>query len=468
MHEFYYAKTMWAHPNSTTQHLHPLDDPTDRTRAFVELPTMMPWTPQTYEPASINRRWSDVPIRDDHSCIPLFRRWQALLLVELALAGPRTLGGIRHAMLRAKWPDLTPENDEWWPAVNLDGFKKHHTALEALSWNASYRQHALMLTQGEKPSLGVFAGMSDKAHFGGTVVIQGAARAALVAAEEAIARDALTRHGLNENQLLAAGTWLGRAAVQRQRSGHAEVASSYARLMRDSIELVISLGSTLAEVQERMQDGNELVTRLFPRWVDQARTTLTRLVTTLADDFNRWPHPSWPHFDNTLVLQFVDWLEAAGLFAAHLSLPAINDYGHRPDKDADVGMAMHVAGLAAWVEHVCNEALGSGLTGLKSLDSKLTNCWKVHPLGSELCRAFQRVQPQSEMQFLEAVRKVLAKGTRTRAEWMARDARLTCHIRNEGLHNGFANLGRWELHEAVKILLRTAMGAWLATRPSNP
>ena len=468
MHEFNYAKAMWGRPNSTTQHLHPLDDPTDGARAFVELPTSTPWTPHTYEPASIARRWSDTPMRDDHSCIPLFRRWQALLLVELALAGPRTLGGIRHAMLRAKWPDLMPENDEWWPAVNLDGFKMHHSALEALSWNASYSQHAFMLFEGEKPSLGVFAGMSDRTHSGGPVVIQGAARAALAAAEEAIARDALSRHGLDENQLLAAGTWLGRAAVQRQRSGHAEVASSYARLMRESIELVISLGSTLAEVQERMQDGNELVTRLFPRWVDQARPRLTHLVTTLAGDFNRWPDPSWPSFDNTLVLQFVDWLEAAGLFAAHLSLPAIIDYGYRPDKDANVGVAMHVAGLAAWVEHVCNEALGAGWTGGKSLYDKLIHCWKMHPVGSDLCRAFECLKITKGAIFPDAVREVLAKGAITRAEWMARDARLAWLIRNEGLHNGFANMGRLELRQAVKILLRTAMGAWLATRPSTP
>ena len=463
LRKFEVAKAMWGRPDWATQHLHPLDDPKDGADAFVELPIAVPWSLRTYEPVSVSRGGLDHTISDDHGCVPLFRQWQALMLVELSLAGPRTLAGLRRVTLREQWPDLEDGNDEWTVGADLDGFARHRAALEALSWNAAYKQHALMLAETEKPDLGLLQGVGRSTDNTSEFVIRGASHAALIAAEEAVAREALSRHGVDEERLLAAANWLGWRAVWRRDAGHAEVGRAYANLMRAAIELIISTGQTLAEVQERMRDGQELVGRLFPVWLDRARATLTGLVNALARDFDAWPASEFPAFSEASVRQFIEWLEAAALFAAHMSVPAIADYGQRIDRDAQVGVAVHVSSLAAWVEHVCNEALGPGWIGNNTLDPKLIACW-AHQACSDLRTAFGRRQVPKGTAFPDGVRLVLGLGASTLAEWMARDARLACLIRNEGLHRGLSGLDRREMHDATCLLLRTAMGVWLTTR----
>jgi len=99
---FNYARTMWGHAGFAPQHLHPLDDPRDGADAFIESPASVPWSPRTYDPVMVRCKGRDQPVPDNHGCIPIYRRWQALVLVEVALAGPRTLGGLRWATLSVR------------------------------------------------------------------------------------------------------------------------------------------------------------------------------------------------------------------------------------------------------------------------------------------------------------------------------------------------------------------------------
>jgi hypothetical protein len=315
-----------------------------------------------------------------------------------------------------------------------------------------------MLAEKENPDLGLFQRVGRGTDSTGEYVTRG-----LIATEDAVAREALSRHGMDEERLLAAANWLGWRAVWRRSAGHSEAGRGYANLMREAIELIISTGRTLAEVQQRMRDGQELVRQLFPAWLDRARATLTHRISALARDFDAWPASVLPAFSEAMVGQFIDWLEAAGLFAAHMSVPAIENYGQRIDRDAQVGVAVHVSSLAAWVEHVCNEVLGPGWTGNNTLYPKLIACW-AHQACSNLRVAFCRRKIPKSTAFPDGVRRVLGFGASTLAEWMARDARLTCLIRNEGLHRGLSGLDRGEMQDAARILLRTAMGVWLANR----
>lgn len=462
MRRFEFAKAVWGRTGFATQHQHPLDDPRDGADGFLERPSELPWSPRTYDAVPIERG-DGLLVQDDHGCVPLFRQWQALLIVELALAGPRTLGGLRRGPLREIWPNLAAGRDEWHPWADLRGFDEHRAALEALSWNSAYRQHALMLAGSEKPDLGLFAGVGvgAGADTGGEFVIRGASHANLIAAEEAVARESLARHGLDERRVLDAATWLGWSSVRRRDLGHVAAGRAYANLMRDAVELLISMGHTLSEVQGSMRDGAALVGGLFPVWLDRARVTLKGWVGAMARDFDVLPEPLLPAFDVARVDQFVEWLEGAGLFAAHMSIPAISEYGKRTDRDAQVGVGMHLSSLAAWVEHVCNEALGSGWTGGNTLYFKLRGCWARHGLRTQLDAAFEQRRTADNMSFADAVKAVLAAGADTKAEWMARDARLARLIRNKGLHRGLVDLDRSEARDAACILLRTAMGVWL-------
>jgi hypothetical protein len=144
--------------------------------------------------------------------------------------------------------------------------------------------------------------------------------------------------------------------------------------------------------------------------------------------------------------------------------PAIMEYGQRPDQDADVGVAVHVASLAAWVEHVCNELLGPAWTGGSALAWKIPACWSAHPTSGAFEAAWRVRRTPDNLSFSAAVAAVLAAPVANRLDSMARDARLSRLIRNEGLHRGLSALSRREAHDAACILLRTAMGVWLVGR----
>ncbi|SFK95751.1 hypothetical protein [Falsiroseomonas stagni] len=461
--KFHYAKSAWSWESTLADSLHPLDDPKDGIEKFIEIPSQAPWHPEIYAPAPIKRKDAENITYDHQNCIPLFRQWQALALAELALAGPRTLGGLRREELKNKWPSLVDGKDEWGNEANLSGFDKHLAALEALSWNAAYRQRALVLAKKAHPDLGLFQGLGRGKNQTGEFIIRGADRTALILAEELVAKEALHRYAVNEDALLAAANWLGWRARWKDESGHHKVARAYALLMREAIELNISLGRTLNDSLKRMDDGKGLVERYFPVWRDRVRSELHSWINGLAPDFLQFPAQCLPVFTGSHTVQFLDWLEAGGLFAAHMSVSAIEGFGRRADDDAEVGVAVHVSSLAAWVEHVCNEALGPNWTGGNALYVKLEGCW-----GKASCApiktAFTTYALPRAANFQDKVNAILAVTPSTQAEWIARDARLTWAIRNEGLHRGLFKFQRREMHDAACILLRTAMGIWLTTQ----
>ena len=456
------AEALWGRAGHTAQDLHPLDDPRDGAAAFIEDPFAVPWSPRTYDPVMVAHRGIGHPYADDHGCVPLFRGWQALLLIELFLSEPRVFAGLDRVALAERWPDLTPGPTTWWPWCFANGFAKHQAALDALSWHATYVNHALMLAEQSSPDPGMFASLAPAVGGrGGEFVIRGPALVALRDAETGVARESLRRHAVDEEGMLAAASWLGHAAVRRREAGHAKASRGYAELMREAVELMMNLGPSLDEVKTRLRDGAKHLEELFPVWLDRTRRNLRRQFLAVASEFGDWPtDPCFVPFDQVRVDEFVEWLEQSGLFAAHYSVPAIMDYGQRPDRDAEVGVAMHVVSLAAWLEHVCNEILGAGWAGGNTLEHKLPCCWSRHPKAATFRRAWAaRAVPKGS--FAARIAHGLAAKPVDRMDWMARDARLAQLIRNEGLHGGLSAFSRREAHDAACILLRTAMGVWL-------
>jgi hypothetical protein len=319
-----------------------------------------------------------------------------------------------------------------------------------------------MRAQESSPDPGIFAsaGRDPQGRKGG-FVIRGPALVALREAETRIAREALIRHGVDEDAMLAATHWLGHAAVRRREAGHAKASRAYADLMRNAVEMMMAVGHSLDVVKARLHDGARLLEELFPVWLDRTRRDLRRQFLALADDFRNWPNPRFPSFDEARVDEFVEWLEQRGLLAAHASVPAIMEYGQRPDRDAQVGVALHVASIAAWVEHVCNEVLGTQGTGKDTLEQKVPDCWCRHPEAATFRSAWGKRSAPKEAAFGARVAHVLAMPAVGRVDWMARDARLAQLTRNEGAHRGLFALSRREAHDATCILLRTAMGVWL-------
>ena len=154
------AEALWGRAGHTAQDLHPLDDPRDGAAAFIEDPFAVPWSPRTYDPVMVAHRGIGHPYADDHGCVPLFRGWQALLLIELFLYEPRVFAGLDRVALAERWPDLTPGPTTWWPWCFANGFAKHQAALDALSWHATYVNHALMLAEQSSPDPGMFASLA--------------------------------------------------------------------------------------------------------------------------------------------------------------------------------------------------------------------------------------------------------------------------------------------------------------------
>jgi len=299
----------------------------------------------------------------------------------------------------------------------------------------------------------------------GRFVIRGAAHQVLLREEERVAREALDRHGVSEDALIAAAGWAGWAAHRHRRAGHLALSRAYAEEMRNAVELLVSLGQRRDDVTARIRDGDDLRREFFPDFEESGRGMLHNILRTLASDFARHPNPALPDFDGTRVEGFIRWLEDRGLLAAHMGVPAVMGFGGSPDRAAEVGIALHVSSLAAWLEHVAGE-LTSGLPDPpRFLPGKLKGCWAGHPGEQPFRQALDglmKCQKQQKMGFQDAVKAAFAFPIPDQRSWMARDAFLAHQIRNECLHQGMRECSRIEMQDAMCILLRVAMGAWLA------
>lgn len=300
---------------------------------------------------------------------------------------------------------------------------------------------------------------------GGLFEIRGTVLQALRAAEAQVARDALVRHGLDHDAMLRGATWLGEAGVRRRRSGHEAVAKAYAAFMHQTVELLMNDGLDLPDIKTRLGEGYDYLNALFPSWVKGRRDLLRLQLEAVIVALGRWPDPTSPVFEKTLADEFVAWLEAGELLGAHMAVGALIEYGHRPDTDADVGTAFHVASLASWVEHVCNALLGQAAAPSDTLEQKLPNCWVGHAHEQQFRSEWgQRAVPRSLTGLRDRVAHVLVLPPADRVAWTARDARLAQVIRNAGLHSGLRGLTRSEMHEAAHVLLCVAVYAWLLRR----
>ena len=452
------ARRAWAHVRQTARRAHPLDEPDQAWAPLVECPAAVPWTPHTYAPLEVRSPGAARSHLDENRCVPLFRGWQALLLVEHVLAEGRSFPPPAPDRERS----VRSEPLRWAVASKAGDFVRHRAALEALSWFTSYRQHALQHAEGENPDPGAFAPPGTAGNKGQSVV-RGAAMQALLVEERRVAREALERHNVDEKRLLDAASWLGRAAQDRRSTGHAAAGAAYAALMRDAFELLIGIGHTRSEVAARMDAGEELRRDLFPDFEERTRQSLRRQLHSLAAEFHSRPDPRSGDFDASRIEGFLGWLEGRGLLAAHMAVPAIMGYGHRPDRSADVGVGLHVAALAAWVEHVAGDLTPQAGIRL-TLKGKLERCWERHVLGAEVWQACNDRWLDVGIPFRERVGRLLANPANDRAGWMARDALVARAIRDESLHRGLRAFTRMDMRDAACILLRTAMGAWLLAR----
>ncbi len=454
------AQQAWAHDPACARSLHPLDTPDAEWAILLEDPGQVTWTPDTYVPLMVPRTRDGHLNPDRNRCVPLFRGWQTLLFAELALAGPRVfppppdhLGATDHL------PSIQ------WVRVSLErSFEPHRQAFEALSWFVAYRHHALQHAQTEAPDSGMFA-KPGAVVSNGRFVIRGAAHQALLREEERIAREALDRHGVSEKALLAAAGWAGWTAHCHRRAGHLALSKAYAEEMRNAVELLISLGQRRDDVTARIRNGDDLRRELFPDFEEGGRAQLHRVLRSLASEFGLYPNPVLPDYDGVQVEAFIRWLEDRGLLAAHMGVPVVMEFGTSPSRAAEVGVAMHVASLAAWLEQVAGALTSKLPKPPPFLPGKLKGCWAGHPEEQPFRQALGSLmehQRQQKLNFLDAVAIALARHVPDQQSWMAREAFLACQIRNECLHHGMRECTRIEMQDAMCILLRVAMGAWLA------
>ena len=477
LHAFGTAQSRWGKPN--TPKMHPLDDPRSDAAMFVEDVASVVWTSSTYNPVEVRRFEHEQPYSYALSCIPLFRQWQALHLVELFLSEARCFAGIDRATLAEQWPDLAPSHTSWRPETDTEGFVTHRAVLEALSWHATYVQHASDLAQVSAPNYGLFATANgSNAKDDGHSVIQGAALKDLKKEESRIAHEALDRHSVDEAAVLRAASWLGASAKRRRDAGHENASRAYANLMREAVELLINLGHTLDRVKQDMQNGATLIDLSFPVWSKKAGEDLRRQILFCAKDLNSWSDPSIGVFDEAQADEMIEWLEQEGLFAAHFSIQALIEVGQRPGRKADVAVAAHLANLAAWLEHVCNGLQDPNqqfsTTTLIScnknkkpnfitLEQKIPGCfWNVPTLKSTFDNAWgKRCIPKTKVNLDDRVHHLLQTPASSKVDFLALQARVAMQIRNESMHQGLAALSRYEIRDAAQIVLRTAMAMWL-------
>lgn len=438
----------WLHARpGDTRSLHPLDDPPEEAEQFIERPAETPWRDGMYDKAPIGRLPNCNPLTE-HVRTPLYRRWQALMLMELS-------NGTGHIVFTEK-ASLSGEPQVGAPGlVRLSGwhairdFSRHSAALEAAAWHAAYSKQALLHVESEDRPNGSF-------------VICGDALAHLRAFEAEIAEEAFGRYATTRDHVTSMIRWAAEQALEYRGRRLPRQQEGYEELVNSGVALVEASGMAYADVETAV--GGRLLEKLLPDWmagqIEAAMRTFRHVV--LPSLQGKLP-PEVPPPDETRAQTFLEWLATQGLGQVFWHFEELTELASKHGNLADAGVHREVGGMAASLEHVCHVL---GATG-NGLQQKLNCLWspvlpKIQTMTDEKLTLSDglEVGKGGAARFLESRAVVTAAYADTGKERIARDIRLAAIVRNQILHEGIGFLGREEAIDLFVLLFTLSFLTW--------
>jgi hypothetical protein len=442
----------WRMPTpSDTPRPHPLDSPPPEAVWFLEQPSAVPWEAGIYGEEPIGRLPNGA-LLTERTRVPLYRRWQALMLTEFSDdTGVVSFSGEAMPVPPTEGPGYVRLSG--WHAMR--GFNRHRSSLEAVSWHSAYSRQALMHVEGEGRPRGGF-------------VIRGDALTRLRALESGYAAEALERNGIGRSDVVSMVRWAAEQALELRGKGLPLRQAGYEELVEGGVSLLKAAGMAYADVEAAV--GHGILERLFPDWmegqIEAAMGTVRHVVLPWMQ--GRLLSPvAMP--DEARARAFLEWLPTQGLAQVFWHFEELTALAQRHGDVADAGVRREVGGMAASLEHIC-VALGEHANGLLA---KAKNLWTpVLPgIQAEIDRPLLLSDGQSRpghggaASFRESWQVVTNAYQDAGMGCIARDIRLAAMARNQVLHEGIGFLDRDEAIDLFILLFRLSFLTWHVRTP---
>jgi|GEM_PF-5936835 len=438
----------WRHvgPGDIRSH-HPLDELSEDAGQFIERPAEAPWRAGMYASTLVGRLPNGHP-QTEHLRTPLYRRWQALMLMELS-------NGTGHIAFTDK-ASLSGEPKEGAPGfIRLSGwhairdFGRHFAALEATAWHAAYSKQALMHVETEDRPNGSF-------------VIRGDALARLRLFEAEIAEEAFGRYATTRDHVISMIRWAAEQALEYRGRRLPRQQEGYEELVNGGVALLEADGMAYAEVEAAV--GGGFLEDLFPDWMaGQIKAAMRTFRDVVLPSLQGKLPTEIPPPDETRARTFLEWLPTQGLGQVFWHFEELTELTSKHGNLADAGVHREVGGMAASLEHVCHVL---GATG-NGLQQKLNCLWnpvlpRIQTMTDAKLTLFDglEVGKGGAARFPESRAVVTAAYADTGKERIARDIRLAAIVRNQILHEGIGFLGREEAIDLFMLLFTLSFLTW--------
>ena len=464
----------WGHhPMLKEPRLHPLDDPPEAAKELLQDPVSVQVREETYDPIVVGRLPNGNALKDYEACVPVYRHWQALHLVEISLGGHKILhgpGGVTKRFNPREVEALIADRQArvWQRAFETAGFHEHHAALEAVSWYVAYAQAALN-------------GASWDANGERRDRIEGNDLAKLRAEEQTIALEAMQRYGVSREDIFRLVGWAAERASEHRDEDRRRTAAAYVEKVAEAIALLRADTVDFQDVRTSLGPQGELLDDLFPDWLqEQVGKVMDTMRSRILPDLARIIGSEMPAPSEAHARDFLEWLASKGLYQTYCHIETLVAATSSRDQVSDAKVATEVQGMSSAVEHIVNELGGAG----EGLAWKLPAVWAASNAGvstvldghfrsiGSKCKSEAQTRFGKQLRDLAPEQQLALERGIARRELtgagigqIVRDAAETRAIRNAAQHHGLRFLPREDLIECFIVLLRTAFLLWYSKHP---
>lgn len=425
---------------------HPLDDPEARFLLFIEHPAELPFVAWRDYRVSVNAEGAK-PFYTSQTVVTYYSSWQLLQYAEVATMGVMALMNLFEF---DNWPSAeavaaAPQSYSVMPIHAMRGFAEHRAALNAMVWFA------------------------EEAMKGYEFATRAGHHRRLISAEESAeimrtrlwaAEQARVRHGVYEEQLLAANRFLFEQWAQWEGDGRPLIAGAYKSIAAQGVRLACLIGNmNVDEYRDRVGLAGgyfkPIMDVVWPNWAVEQRDDVRRVLVS----YRRQDALLQAEFSDALVDRFLDFIEAKGLHGFYWRMESFNHHSFEGNDYSLEGLKGDVQGMAVIVEHIAS-ALGAKKEQLRD---KFKELWKGDPDVLMLLKDNQVMKVGNgkgiDLDWFDA-RNLLGVPEQTAA-----DLAIAYAIRG-GAHRTIEETNPLKLERLMLILLRAAVRTFGAAAPA--
>lgn len=427
---------------------HPLDNPEERFRQFIETPAELPFVPWRDYRVAVNAGGA-APLYTSQTVVTYYSSWQLLQYAEVANMG---VTSFMNLLETPGWPSnemiaAAPQSISFLPIHAIRGFAEHARALDAMVWFAeeAMKGYEFATRRGHHRRL-----ISEEE---GTEIM----RTRLWAAEQA-----RTRHGVGDEELLAANRFLFEQWADWERDGRPLIADAYKTIAAQGVRLAcLTANATVEEYKAIVGHAagyvKPILDVIWPNWAAEQRDDVRRVLTS----YRREDSLLCADFSDQLVERFLDFVEANGLHGFYWRFESFNHHSFKGNDYSLEGLKGDVQGMAVVVEHIAS-ALGAKSPQLRD---KFKELFASEPAVLKLLKNNEVMKVGNgkgiDLDWFDA-RNLLSVPEQTAA-----DLAITYAIRG-GAHRTIDETNPLKLERMMLILLRAAVRTFAAAAPTLP